>query len=67
MGELIKAQRLEKNMSQTELGQCIGVTQATISDWENGVTHPNRLNWIALAEFFGVTVNDLLPCKSEPQ
>ena len=63
MGERIKTLRLEKNMSQEELAKCIGVTQATISDWENGVTHPKRINWIGLADFFGVTLNDFLPCK----
>lgn len=39
-GEYIKGLRLFLNMNQTDFGEEIGVSQGTISMWEQGVTSP---------------------------
>lgn len=37
-GNLIKKIRKEKNMTQMELAESLGVTDRTISKWETGVS-----------------------------
>ena len=46
--------------SQIEAAVAIGVTQGTISQWENGLTHPtgDRLRFVA--EVYGSTIDELM-------
>jgi transcriptional regulator with XRE-family HTH domain len=39
--ELIRRIRLDKKLTQKQLGKRVGATQSTISAWENGRTRPN--------------------------
>ncbi len=39
IGKFLAKLRREKNYTQEELGERIGVTNKTISRWENGVSH----------------------------
>lgn len=51
-GPELRAWRTERRLSQTRLGERLGVRQATISDWERGVMeiqHPTILR-LALSE-----------------
>ena len=57
--ENLKELRLEKNMSQTELAKQIGVGKSIISLWEKDECEPTLSKLIALAEFFGVTIDYL--------
>lgn len=41
-GELIKALRIHMGLTQAEFGEHIGVRQATVSDWEQGLHTPSR-------------------------
>lgn len=38
-GAIIKRLREEKDMTQAELAELIGVSDKTISKWETGVSH----------------------------
>ena len=58
-GNILKELRLEKNMSQTELAKQIGVGKSIISLWEKDECEPTLSKLIALAEFFGVTIDYL--------
>ena len=58
-GNILKELRLEKNMSQTELAKEIGVGKSIISLWEKDECEPTLSKLIALAEFFGVTIDYL--------
>ncbi len=40
--ELIKALRLHMGLTQAEFADRLGVRQATVSEWENGVYEPTR-------------------------
>ncbi len=52
--------REQKNMTQQELGEAIGMKQSEISSYESGVKSP-RLNVLqAIAEVLGVTVYQLI-------
>lgn len=41
-GELIKALRLHMGLTQAEFAAQLGVRQATVSEWENGIYEPTR-------------------------
>ena len=60
IGSKIKELRIEKNLTQEELAAELGVTAAAVSKWENGYTLPDILMLCALADFFGVTADELL-------
>lgn len=59
LAEAIKAHRGRLRWSQIELGDHVGVRQATISDWESGKAVPSAANLSALADAFGVAVAEL--------
>ena len=49
IGHRIKESRELKGLSQSELALRVGVSQPTISDWENGKTEPTVGNMCILA------------------
>ncbi len=60
VGEVIKELREENNISQKTLAKAIGVGQATISEWENGIYEPTASAIRAIAKFFNITTDFLL-------
>lgn len=59
--------RKQKNISMIELSEEIGVSQSTISDWENGKKMPRSGSIQKLADFFQVQKTELLSeYRSEP-
>ncbi len=59
IGETIARLRRERSMTQEALAESIGVSAQTISKWENSATCPDVMLLPVLADFFGVTVDDL--------
>ena len=59
----IKSLRLEKNLTQPELAQALHVSKGMISFWENGKYEPTATNIIIVAEFFNISIDDLLLTK----
>ena len=60
IGKQIYELRKQKNIKQEELAAELGVTAAAVSKWENGYTLPDILMLCALADYFGVTTDELL-------
>ena len=60
MGEKIRALRLERGLTQHELGEEIGVRWLSICRWENNVQKPYKRHITSLAKFFGVEEHDLM-------
>ncbi len=58
--ENIKTLRKAKGYSQEELAIKLNVVRQTISKWEKGLSVPDSELLIKLAEFFEVSVSDLL-------
>jgi transcriptional regulator with XRE-family HTH domain len=56
MGLRIKACRVEKDLSQTELAKRLGVTKAAVSQWETDRSSPEMDTLRRLAGMFGRTV-----------
>ena len=61
----IKELRRKSGKTQSQLGDCLGVTQQAIERWENGRTEPNASMLIQISKFFGVTVDYLLDVPDE--
>ena len=60
LGKNIYELRKAKGVTQEELAAELGVTAAAVSKWEKGNTLPDVLMVCALADFFGVTADELL-------
>lgn len=63
VGEKIANLRKEKNLSQLQLAEQLGVSRQAISKWESGTALPGIDNVIVLSCFFGVTIDFLLKEK----
>lgn len=64
IGNRIKELRKSKKMSQSELGKFIGVSQTTVTAWENGRAEPSSSYVAKLATFFNVSTDYLLGRKT---
>lgn len=60
IGKFIQTLRKEKNLTQKELADQLGVTDRAISKWENGRGMPEVSLMKALCDTLGITVNELL-------
>ena len=60
IGKRIKDLRIEKNMSQQELGDLIGVTKVSICGYENGTRTPSLETFSLLADIFFTSTDFLL-------
>lgn len=60
LGKNIYELRRERGVTQEELAAELGVTAAAVSKWEKGNTLPDVLMVCALADWFGVTTDELL-------
>ncbi|ELN2738931.1 XRE family transcriptional regulator [Pluralibacter gergoviae] len=68
INDRIREARRNSQMTQDALAKRIGLTKATISQWESGSTTPNGKNLINLAETLSVTPEWLLTGKNvEPK
>lgn len=56
----LRALRKEKKLTQTELGDALGLQQATIAKWELGERTPFIEYFIELAKYFNVSIDYLV-------
>jgi len=59
-GEKLYTLRTQQNLSQRQLGQILDIDHRHIGRMEHGQTVPTGTVILKLAEFFGVTPNDLM-------
>ena len=60
VGKFIAGLRRERGLTQEALGEKLGVTNKTVSRWENGNYMPDIELLVPLGEELGVSVNELL-------
>lgn len=65
--ENLKKLRLERNLSQQKLAEAIGLSQQTITKYENGKTQPDFQTLMTLAEFFHTSVDYLIGYTNNPR
>lgn len=62
-GEFIFKLRKQKKLTQSQLGEKLGVSDKAVSKWENGAAKPSVDMLYKLAEFFNVSVDELVSGK----
>lgn len=60
IGKFISECRKEKNYTQEELAEILGVSNRAVSKWENGRGMPNLSLFEPLCETLGITINELM-------
>ncbi len=58
--EILKGLRKAKNISQGVLAEKLNISLKTVSHWETGYTEPSITQLIQLADFFEVSLDELL-------
>lgn len=65
--ERLRELRLKRGMTQTQVGDLIGVSCVTIGRYEAGEREPSNAKIAALADYFGVSVDYLMGHDEQPQ
>ncbi len=60
IGKFIQEMRKEKDLTQVELAEKLGVSNRTISKWENGGSSPDYSMFQDLCKELDITINELL-------
>lgn len=60
IGQFLKELRTEKKLTQEQFAEIIDMTNRSISRWENGVNMPDFDVLIQIAEYFDVSVEEIL-------
>jgi len=63
IGKLIKKLRKEKNLTQQQLGDHLGVSSKTISKWECETSIPDILILKEISKIFDITIEEILEGK----
>lgn len=66
-GRLIEQMRREKNMTQAELADAVGVSKQAVSNWERGKRFPDVSLIEALSETLGVSAAELIKGERIPE
>ena len=60
IGKFIAECRKDKKLTQSELAEKLGVTDKSISNWENGRNMPDLSLFKSLCESLDISINDLI-------
>lgn len=61
----LKAARVDAKLTQEQAAEAIGVTQNTISRWENGVSVPNYKHIPSICKAYGKSYDDIIFLPSD--
>lgn len=65
LGEVIRRFRKEKQMTQEEMADYLGVSAPAVNKWERGVSYPDITLLAPIARLLGITTDQLLSFKEE--
>lgn len=60
LAEKLKAERLKKGVSETDVAKAVGTTQSFISHIESGRKTPSTAVIVDIAKYYGVSLDYLL-------
>ncbi len=60
IGQFLRKLRNEKKLTQEQFAEIIGVSNRSISRWENGVNMPDFDLLIQIADYFDVSIEEIL-------
>ena len=66
VGSLIRELRLEKNLTQRQLAQQMGITEQAVSKWERGLGGPEISLLPVLSEILSVNIEQILAGDLQP-
>ncbi len=58
--EALKEHRISRDLTQMKLAEATKIPQSTISAWEKGVNIPNIADCMKLADFYEITLDELV-------
>lgn len=58
--ENLRKYRKSRRISQTELADFVGISQRTISHYENGSAEPSLITLCQIADYLNVSLDDLV-------
>lgn len=65
LGEIMRELRRQNGRTQEDLAQALGVTSQAVSRWEKGICYPDMELIPSMANYFGVTIDELFGYDSE--
>lgn len=60
----VRALRRARNVTQSDLGEAVGVGDTTVASWELGSSAPDGEKLPVLAKFFGLPLDELFPRRA---
>ena len=60
IGKFIAECRKQKNLTQMQLAEKLGITDKAISKWERGIAMPDTSIMLELCDILSISVNELL-------
>lgn len=66
LGERLYQLRRERNLSQGEVADALGVSRQSVSKWENNTSAPELDKLVKLGELFGLTLDELVKGEVSP-
>ena len=67
MGEFLALLRKANGLTQQDVADKLNISNRTLSSWETDRTTPDILLLPAIADLYGVTVDELLRCERQPE
>ena len=64
IGAFLKTLRKEKNLTQEQAAEQLGVSNRTVSRWETGTNMPDISLLVEIAELYGVSIPELIDGES---
>ena len=65
--EKLRELRIQKNVSQAKLATDIHISRSAVAKWENGLGLPSDDSLKMLAEYFGISISELMPDKTNAE
>ena len=59
LGTLLREGRAASKMTQTQVGEAVGMLQSSVSGWESGKVVPGITHLLMLADVLGLDYGDL--------
>lgn len=67
LAQNLKSLRKQRFINQNDLAEVLGVKQSTVGNWEVGKREPELSALVRIAEYFGVTLDELILKDLRPQ
>ena len=65
IGKTIRRLRKERDVTQEDFAELLGVSSQSVSRWENGVCYPDMDLIPAIANYFGISTDELFGCRCD--